>query len=215
MTTTGDTIYSSSGSTPARLGIGSSGQVLTVASGVPSWATPAAGGGGAFVFISRTSFTNAASQAFDSVFTSTYKVYCAVIEDLYNASDASGDLQLQMRYAGPTTQTSTYYATDLSATYSTTSTTVTPSSNTAAAILASTSSNSNYPAMGMIYFGHVGNASERPTYFGNFQETNDTNTIVTFGGNNDTARTYTGFLLKASVGTGITGTVSIYGLATS
>jgi hypothetical protein len=43
MTTTGDTIYSSSGSTPARLGIGSTGQVLTVSGGVPSWATPAAG----------------------------------------------------------------------------------------------------------------------------------------------------------------------------
>ena len=40
MTTTGDSIYSSSGSTPARLGIGSTGQVLTVASGLPSWATP-------------------------------------------------------------------------------------------------------------------------------------------------------------------------------
>jgi len=45
MTTTGDTIYSSSGSTPARLGIGSTGQVLTVAGGLPSWATPAAAGG--------------------------------------------------------------------------------------------------------------------------------------------------------------------------
>jgi hypothetical protein len=43
MTTTGDTIYSSSGSTPARLGIGSTGQVLTVAGGIPSWATPAGG----------------------------------------------------------------------------------------------------------------------------------------------------------------------------
>ena len=42
LTTTGDTIYSSSGTTQARLGIGSTGQVLTVASGVPSWATPAA-----------------------------------------------------------------------------------------------------------------------------------------------------------------------------
>jgi len=42
MTTTGDTIYSSSGSTPARLGIGSSGQVLTVSSGVPAWASPSA-----------------------------------------------------------------------------------------------------------------------------------------------------------------------------
>ena len=45
MTTTGDTIYSSSGSTPARLGIGTTGQVLTVAGGVPSWATAASGGG--------------------------------------------------------------------------------------------------------------------------------------------------------------------------
>jgi hypothetical protein len=43
MTTTGDTIYSSSGSTPARLGIGSTGQVLTVSGGVPTWATPSAG----------------------------------------------------------------------------------------------------------------------------------------------------------------------------
>jgi hypothetical protein len=41
MTTTGDMIYSSSGSTPARLGIGTSGQVVTVAGGVPTWATPA------------------------------------------------------------------------------------------------------------------------------------------------------------------------------
>ena len=45
MTTTGDTIYSSSGSTPARLGIGSTGDVLTVAGGIPSWAAP--GGAGA------------------------------------------------------------------------------------------------------------------------------------------------------------------------
>lgn len=45
MTTTGDTIYSSSGSTPARLGIGSTGQVLTVSGGIPSWASPASGGG--------------------------------------------------------------------------------------------------------------------------------------------------------------------------
>lgn len=46
MTTTGDTIYSSSGSTPARLGIGTAGQVLTVNSGAtaPEWKTPAGGG---------------------------------------------------------------------------------------------------------------------------------------------------------------------------
>jgi hypothetical protein len=42
-TTTGDIIYASGANTPARLGIGSSAQVLTVSGGVPAWATPASG----------------------------------------------------------------------------------------------------------------------------------------------------------------------------
>ena len=41
--TTGDMIYASAANTPARLGIGSSAQVLTVSGGIPSWATPAGG----------------------------------------------------------------------------------------------------------------------------------------------------------------------------
>ena len=44
-TTTGDIIYASGANTPARLGIGSSGQVLSVSGGVPAWTTPAGGGG--------------------------------------------------------------------------------------------------------------------------------------------------------------------------
>lgn len=40
-TTTGDIIYASAANTPARLGIGSTSQVLTVSGGVPTWATPA------------------------------------------------------------------------------------------------------------------------------------------------------------------------------
>ena len=39
LTNTGDVIYASAASTPARLGIGSSGQVLTVSGGVPAWIT--------------------------------------------------------------------------------------------------------------------------------------------------------------------------------
>jgi len=42
-TTTGDMIYASSANTPARLAVGSTGQVLTVAGGVPTWATASAG----------------------------------------------------------------------------------------------------------------------------------------------------------------------------
>jgi hypothetical protein len=40
LTTTGDIIYASGASTPARLGVGSTGQVLSVSGGVPAWAAP-------------------------------------------------------------------------------------------------------------------------------------------------------------------------------
>ena len=42
-TTTGDIIYASGANTPARLGIGTTGQVLNVSGGVPAWATIASG----------------------------------------------------------------------------------------------------------------------------------------------------------------------------
>ena len=40
---TGDTIYASATNTLSKLTVGTTGQVLTVAGGVPTWATPAAG----------------------------------------------------------------------------------------------------------------------------------------------------------------------------
>jgi len=56
LTTTGDIMYASSASNPARLGIGSSAQVLTVSGGVPSWATPSSGG---MTLISTTTLSGA------------------------------------------------------------------------------------------------------------------------------------------------------------
>lgn len=67
MTTTGDTIYSSSGSTPARLGIGSTGQVLTVASGIPSWATPASGSTFSGVGVSNTTDLSTSTGTWTSI----------------------------------------------------------------------------------------------------------------------------------------------------
>jgi hypothetical protein len=46
ITTAGDLIKGTGSGTFDRLGIGSTGQVLTVTAGAPAWATPAAGGGG-------------------------------------------------------------------------------------------------------------------------------------------------------------------------
>ena len=43
LTTTGDIIYSSSGTTAARLGIGTTGQVLSVVGGIPAWSSAGSG----------------------------------------------------------------------------------------------------------------------------------------------------------------------------
>ena len=61
LTTTGDIIYSSSGTTAARLGIGSTSQVLTVAGGIPTWAT-AAGGGKVLQVVMGTTTTTASNS---------------------------------------------------------------------------------------------------------------------------------------------------------
>jgi len=103
MTTTGDTIYSSSGSTPARLGIGSTGQVLTVAGGVPTWATNTSSSG--LTLIGTTSFTSSSAVNVNSVFTSTYDNY-KILVDLTGSTGM--DVALRFRSSGTDNTNSSY-----------------------------------------------------------------------------------------------------------
>jgi len=96
LTTTGDTIYSSSGSTPARLGIGSTGQVLTVASGIPSWATASSGG---MTLINSGGTTLTGASVSISSIPATYKELYVYIE---NALPATNDTQIRMRFNSDT-----------------------------------------------------------------------------------------------------------------
>ena len=94
MTTTGDTIYSSSGSTPARLGIGSTGNVLTVAGGVPTWAAPAGGGG--MTLLSTTNLTGASTTV--SSISGSYKNLQINMKDFY----PSGEVAILVRFNSDT-----------------------------------------------------------------------------------------------------------------
>jgi hypothetical protein len=80
-TTTGDTIYASAANTPARLGIGTTGQVLTVASGIPSWATPSSGG---MTLLSTTSMSGTSTTV-----SSISGAYTNLLIVLYGLSPAS------------------------------------------------------------------------------------------------------------------------------
>jgi hypothetical protein len=102
-TTTGDIIYASAANTPARLGIGSSAQVLTVAAGVPSWATPAASipaNGTATVATSQTttsdSFTNLTTSGPAVTLTTGTKALVIVSAAI---TGGSGDANGIMSYA--------------------------------------------------------------------------------------------------------------------
>jgi hypothetical protein len=108
MTTTGDTIYSSSGSTPARLGIGSTGQVLTVAGGVPSWATPASGGTPGLVLIHTESFTAQSSISVNSKFSATYDNYVVRFNNVTASTNTS--INMRMRASGSDESSSNYKA---------------------------------------------------------------------------------------------------------
>lgn len=82
-TTAGDVDYYTSSTAKARLAIGTTGQVLTVAGGVPSWATSSSGG---MTLISTTTLTGA-SVTLSSI-PQTYQDLMLVIQKYCPASNA-------------------------------------------------------------------------------------------------------------------------------
>ena len=75
LTTTGDTYYASAAGTPARLGIGTTGQVLNVSGGVPAWTTPTSGG---MTLLSTTTLTGAATITISSISQSYTNLYILI-----------------------------------------------------------------------------------------------------------------------------------------
>jgi hypothetical protein len=88
-TTTGDVDYYTSSTAKARLGIGTTGQVLTVAAGVPSWATISAGG---MTLLSTTTLSGATVTI--SSISSSYKRLVAYI---YGVTNATADGRFEIK----------------------------------------------------------------------------------------------------------------------
>ena len=86
-TTLGDIEYrSSTANTNTRLGIGSTGNILTVAGGVPTWAAPAAAGG--MTLIQEQTASANSSLSFTSI-AGTYKQLFLVWSGIYHSGSGS------------------------------------------------------------------------------------------------------------------------------
>jgi len=204
----GDLISATGSDTPARLAVGTNGQVLTADS---TAATGLKYGWGGLTLITRSSFSGTASAIFDNVFTSTYKTYLVNIERIFAVGN-NNTLQLQMRYGSTTETGASYSGININGNYSTS--TITGSNQNASNQLLVTTyigGGSGEAATANLFFNQVGTGSSVGASINGFAQSNRIYTGNFIGITMNTVRDYTGFLLKDSGGTNLTGTVAIYG----
>lgn len=206
-TTLGDIEYrSSTANTNTRLGIGTTGQVLTVAGGVPSWATIAAGG--LSLIGSPTTFGTVASQSINDVFSSTYTNYRIIIQ--HGGSSSNNFVGLRFRVSGSDNTTTNYRWVALGALSYESATTLLSDGGNAATNALVTFGNSAYGGNSVIDV-HNPFATANTTFNGSFAATGIGASASTFGLFNDTT-SFTGFTISPFAGGNLSGgTITVYG----
>jgi hypothetical protein len=183
-----------------------------VASGVPSWATPAVASSG-LTLISTQTAASVATFAFDNVFTSTYNNYLIAYHNVRGVSSTpTVDLYLQLRFAGPTTAATAYITTLSGVNSSSGAINVGATGATQATLSRNIGSSSGYLNQGQMFINGVestatGNVTGTGQNFDPYGEES-----LATGFYQGSSRAYLGFIISAASGN-FSGTFSLYGLA--
>jgi len=104
----GDIIAATAADTPARLAVGTNGQVLTADSTAATGLKWASAGGGDLVKITSGSFSSVSSFAVDSVFSSTYKNYRMIVV-CTGGTGGGASIEQRFRTGGTDNTTANYF----------------------------------------------------------------------------------------------------------
>lgn len=202
VTTNGDVIYATGSAAVTRLGIGSAGQVLTVAAGIPSWATPATGGG--MTLLSTTTLSGATTTV---TIAGGYKDLKVIV---FGCTNATGSGRFRIAPNASTTivtQTGTGVANNTSV-----------YNNYIQLGYIQTFDNPTYNDAANVYeleiFGYTSTTARKVHRFTNFYQAGGPNyNVENWGGGIQTTSAITSLVFSNAGGNYSAGTVLVYGVS--
>jgi hypothetical protein len=201
-TTLGDISYrSATANTNTRLAIGSTGNVLTVSGGVPTWAAPAAGGG--MTLLSTTSLSGASTTI--SSISQSYKNLEILITGVTFASGAN---VLRIAPNGSTNLVDYAMTRMVNASASTVG-----EQNSYISTYSGTSFSDANNAFNLTIFNYTSTSRYKPfTYSGSFKQTNPDNFAFISGGGYKSNTAISSLVFSGDIANLSTGTVLVYGV---